>query len=72
VYLVELFPSSICGLGNGFASVAATLGSTSTPIILGILQRLDLKVMILFCCYGAIGMGVCGLLQETKGKQIPE
>jgi hypothetical protein len=63
MYIVELFPSSASGLGNGFAQAAGTIGSTFNPIILGGMKRLNIGAMNLFGIYGILGVGFASLLK---------
>lgn len=63
MYIVELFPSSASGLGNGFAQASGTIGSTLNPIILGGMQRYGVNAMSLFTIYGIIGIMLASLLR---------
>jgi hypothetical protein len=40
VYIVELFPARIVGIGVSAVNTAGTIASTVCPIILGVLERI--------------------------------
>ncbi len=40
VYIVELYPAKVTGIGIGTVSAFGTLGSTLCPIIIGVLERI--------------------------------
>jgi uncharacterized membrane protein YeaQ/YmgE (transglycosylase-associated protein family) len=63
IYNVELFPSSVAGLGSGTALASGTIGSTICPLILGTLERMNLPFMGLFLIYGIIGAATTTILK---------
>ncbi len=62
LYVNELYPSRVSGLGMGIVSAVGTTASTVSPILLGYLERQDINVMIIFCALGVIAMGLTSLM----------
>jgi MFS family permease len=67
VYMVELYPARSRAMGNGIASAIGTLGSTLSPLLLGVLDRNSIDMNILFCSCAVIGVGMVSFMPETLG-----
>lgn len=72
IYLVEVYPTRARALGCGVASAFGTLGSTVSPIMLGLFQRNELNVNIVFAILAFLGVGIVTLLPETLGKPLED
>ena len=72
IYMCELFPARVRGIGTGFVSAGGTVGSTISPIYLGVLRRQGINVMLFFVVFGLIGMANLTLLDETLGQPMKE
>jgi hypothetical protein len=63
IYVVELFPSRVVGLGAGSANAFGIISSAFMPIILGSLERAKFNLMIFFFLMAAIGFCLVLLLE---------
>lgn len=57
-------------MGGGIASAVGTLASSLSPIVLGMFERNDINVNILFAILCLLSIGVVTLLPETKGMAL--
>lgn len=70
--MVELYPARSRAMGNGIASAIGTLGSTLSPLLLGVLDRNSIDMNILFCSCAVIGVGMVSFMPETLGLQLKD
>ena len=70
VYMCELFPARVRGVGTGIVSAGGTLGSTVSPIYLGTLRRNGINVNIFFVAFGLVSIACLTLLNETMGQPM--
>ena len=62
MYVIELFPARVTGLGMGAISACGSLAITLGPIIISSFEKSELSVMILFILIGFIGLGLTAFL----------
>jgi hypothetical protein len=62
LYVNELYPSRVSGIGLGIISAVGIIATTISPIVLGILKRNDFNIMIIFCAFGVLAMGLTNLM----------
>lgn len=66
LYQAELYPTRVRNTASGIFGVFGTLGSTSSPIVIGILKRLSFNYFAVFAALSMIGVGCCIFTRETK------
>lgn len=67
IYISEIFPSRVRGLGFGIISAAGSLSSALTPTILSILLDNTIDALLLFSISGVMAASCLTLLPETMG-----
>ena len=63
VYIVELFPTRVVGIGMSAVNSSGTIASTLSPIILGALTRIEFNLMLFFFILGVVGSALTLLLE---------
>jgi hypothetical protein len=63
VYIVELFPMRVVGIGMSAVNSSGTIASTLSPIILGALTRIEFNLMLFFFILGVVGSALTLLLE---------
>ena len=70
LYITELFPLPLRGLGFGISSIFGALGHISSQFILSSITQTDLNPMIIFAVISAAGCGAIKFLPETLNKKL--
>ena len=65
LYINELYPTRVTGLGVGTVSAFGSLASILSPFILSLINANF--VMMIFCGFALVGAAVSLRLKETKG-----
>lgn len=68
LYINELFPTRVTGLGVGLISACGAVASMLSPLVLDLINNNVL--MMIFCGLTLVGASVITLMPETRGKEI--
>ncbi|KAJ8674537.1 hypothetical protein QAD02_005799 [Eretmocerus hayati] len=72
LYSGELFPTVIRNIGVGTSSMCARIGSMAAPFVVSLGSIQPWLPPIIFGTLPLIGAGLCVLLPETNGCELPE
>lgn len=72
LYITELFPLPLRGIGFGTSSVFSALGNASAQFILSSTAQTNLNPMIIFALVSGIGVTSIIFLPETLDKKLEE
>lgn len=68
VYLTELYPVQVVGLGIGLGSIVGSVPVVFIPELINVMDRANFPVMVLFCVFSCLCFGGSYLLEETHGR----
>lgn len=68
VYLTELYPVQVVGLGIGLGSIVGLMPVVFIPELINVLDRANFPVMVLFCVFACLCFWGSYLLEETHGR----
>jgi hypothetical protein len=68
VYITELYPVQVIGLGIGLGSIIGSCPDVLIPEVINVLDRINFPVMLLFCLVSVLNFVGSWLLGETKGR----
>ena len=63
IYITELYPTQVVGLGIGLTATAGAMPVMFIPELLNVIDRSTFPVMILFCIVAAIYLGASFFLE---------
>lgn len=72
VYICEIYPARIRGIGTGIVSSIGSLATILNPIYIGALRKNGLNAFTIFLILGLIAIGCLKLLPETKSEKMIE
>jgi hypothetical protein len=72
IYINELYPIQIVGIGASFSSITGTLPNVFIPELINLCNRYNLNIMIFFCIICILGLVSSKFLRETRGCTLRE
>ena len=72
IYITELYPTQVIGLGIGFTATVGALPVMFIPELLNIIDKSNFPVMIIFCIVGGLYLVASFFLEETHGRPPTE
>ncbi len=69
LYVTELYPSQVVGLGVGFGCLVGCTPAMLIPVLINIFNRVNFPVMTIFCAASFLSLVNSFLLPETEGRQ---
>jgi hypothetical protein len=67
IYLTELYPTQILGIGLSYTAIVGTLPNVFIPELINLCDRYNINIMIFFCITSGIGLTCSNFLRETRG-----
>lgn len=67
IYVNELYPTQIVGMGLSYVSALGTLPNVFIPELINVSDRHGINIMIFFCLVAALGLISSAFLRETRG-----
>lgn len=68
VYMTELYPVQVVGLGIGLGCIVGSIPDIFIPELINVLDRLNFPVMLLFCLMSVLNLVGSSMLEETRGR----
>ncbi len=72
IYVNELYPTQIAGIGVSYIALMGTLPNLFLPELINLCNRYGLNVMIFFCIISIVGLIPSKFIKETKGLALTE
>ncbi len=72
IYVNELYPTQIAGIGVSYTSIIGTLPNIFLPELINLSNRYNVNVMIYFCAISIVGLVSSKFIKETQGCQPNE
>lgn len=67
IYINELYPVQVAGLGLSFSSIVAMFPNIFIPLIIEAFNKANISFMIIFIIFSSIGFVLSIFLKETRG-----